>query len=241
LRQIYIVGILIISILLTGCSTSSGSPTTAALSPTQPSIPTSPPTAEATAVPTMAPTSIPTPAPGTMDPVKLGLSSDFVAIPMTDLGKKIPAKFQTIAGFAEDSKNTFQVKWTQFPLENSFAFTNSDSTSSLYGFTVSLPETKDQNLFDSTLMGSFYAEMRLTTYPPDVSKIKDVTVGDKSVAVTAKYKIDNAMWHLNVVVFRINKVGAFVFTLYNETAGSPIDIGKLAQAYADGIKQTSTP
>ena len=172
---------------------------------------------------------------------QLGLGAEFVALSKDDLSQKVPALLLPAAGFEENPDNPFQVKWSQYPVKASFAFANSDNTKFVYGYIVDLPELKDQSAFDASFIGEFFAKMRLTTYPPDVSKIKDITVGEKSVGVTAKYKIENTIWRLNVVVFRIGSVGAFTFTLFVEDAGSPVEIGKLAQLYADKITQSIAP
>jgi len=235
--------ILVISLIgcfaLAGCSSV---PTTTAMVPTE--APTSAPSPTEVPTATVAPTAVqlPTSAPGVISsPDQLGLAADFVPISFDDLALKYPPKLLFAGGIKEEKDQFYPlglIPWFQFPLKARFAFTNSDNTQFVHGFTVALANPKDQSSFDALFVSEFFAKMRLSVlrWTPNAAKIKGVAVGDKSVGVTSSPKIDNTAWTLNVVSFRVGDTGAFVFTLYPASATTPIDIVKLAETYAGTLK-----
>jgi hypothetical protein len=240
MKHILLFATLTLCIALTACGPAAAGPSGAA--PTE--APTSPPPPAAAATSTVAPTAVPTPtsAPGEISSAdQLGLPAGFVPISSDDLALKYPAKLVYSGGIKVEKDQFFPqglIPWSQFPKQAGFAFTNSDNTQFVHGFTVALAGPKDQSSFDALFVSEFFAKMRLSVlrWTPNAAKIKGVAVGDKSVGVTSSPKIDGAAWTLNVVSFRVGDTGAFVFTLYPAAATAPIDIVKLAEMYASTLK-----
>lgn len=238
-RGVLFVAIFVIQFLvLAGCATPAASSTS--LPPTE--APTTlPPTEAPTATATSEPT--PTSAPGEIGSGnQIGLGADFVAVPKDDLAGKMPPELLIAGGLKEWPKSypyySVTPHWLEFPAKASFAFANADSTEFVYGYTVALPDAKDQTRFDSSFVDEFYAKERLEVliYTQDSARIKDLAVGDKSSGMTAKPVVHGFAWRFNMISFRVGSTGAFVFTLYPASADAPIDIVKLAQTYASTLK-----
>ena len=247
-RRTLLVQMLAVCVLgIPSCGAPAAAPSPTAAPPTVPATSAPQPTVAptATVAPTIAPT--PTSAPGVISSGdQLGLAAEFVPISKDDLAQKIPPELAPAAGISEPSKQSSisqtcpgcVIHWFQFPVKASFAFVNADATKFVYGYTEDLSGPKDQSTFDTFFVDNFFANMRLNVlqYTQDAKKIKDLSVGDKSSGVTARPAPHGVAWQLNVVSFRVGSTGAFVFTLYPGAADPPIDIVKLAQAYAATLK-----
>jgi hypothetical protein len=240
MKHAILVIILIGCLALTGCISA---PVTIAVAPTE--VPTTLPQPTMVPTSTVAPTAVPTPtsAPGVLSsPDELGLPTGFVAVAKDDLASKVPAGLLTAAGFKEDKTDPYfatdQLAWFQFPVKASFGFVNSDNTQFVYGYTVDLSGPKDAVTFDARDGEEIVIKTQVALFfaTKNVVRIKDVAVGDKAFGVTAKPIIKHFAWVLNIVPFRLGTTGAFVFTLYPASATAPIDIVKLAQAYAGTLK-----
>jgi hypothetical protein len=175
-------------------------------------------------------------------PDEVGLPAGFAAVPKDELAAKVPPELLTAAGFKEDKTDPYfstdQLAWFQFPVKASFGFANADGTQFVYGYTVDLSGPKDAVTFDARDGEELVIKTQVALFhaTKDVKRIKDVAVGDKAFGVTAKPIVKHFAWVLNVVPFRLGTTGAFVFTLYPASAEPPIDIVKLARAYADTLK-----
>ena len=177
----------------------------------------------ATAAPTIAPT--PTSAPGIISSAEqLGLPAGFVAVPKDDLAQKVPPELLRAAGLKEDKTDPYfstdQVAWFQFPVKASFAFANGDNTQFVYGYTVDLSGPKDAVTFDARNGEELVIKTGVSLFfaTKDIVRLKNLEVGDKAFGVTAKPIVKDFAWRLNVVTFRLDGTGAFVFTLYPAAA-----------------------
>ena len=123
-----------------------------------------------------------------------------------------------------------------------FAFTNAapplylkdNDFQLLYGFSVALKGVEDERAFDDVFGTEFPALQRkaVLNWTPDATEIKGIAVGDKSVGVAAKTTVNGFIWSRHAVSFRVEAVGAFVFTLYPAPMAAPNNIAQIAQLYA---------
>jgi hypothetical protein len=238
MTRICVIAGLVVCLALTACGSAPANPTPAAPAELPTSAPQQTVAPSATVAPTTAPT--PTSAPGVISSAdQLGLAADFVALPKDDVILKVPPELLVTRVLIEDPKNPFHnitaVNWLQFPVKASFAFAKADNKEFVYGYTVTLSDSKDQATFDSTFVEQLYAiEKHTLIYTQDSAPLKDVAVGDKSGGLTTK--LLSGSWGYNVVSFRVGSTGAFVFTIYPGDAQAPIDVVKLAQACAATLK-----
>jgi len=198
----------------------------------------------------VAPTTIPTPFPfptrsalafsyGT----ELGLGYEFQKIWRGyDLTARFPAALVYAAGIKEFRDSTYPdalIPWFRFPAKNNFAFGTSDNTQFVEGSSVLLKDAESQETFDDLFIAQLLPleQKSVSEWTSDVAPIQDVAVGDKSSGIVAQPTVDGFAWRLEAVSFRLGDIGAFVFTLYPAAATAPADVVKLAQVYADSLKQ----
>ena len=215
--------VVLLCLALAGCAGAREQP--AALVPTQ--LPTLPPFSSTSAQ-----------LPGAISGGdELGLGSEFRWICRCDLAKNFPSELEYAAGIKELRTTAHPaglIPWFRFPGNGNFAFVNLDNTQFVHGASVVLKDLERQDQFDAVFVEEFLAAWKLgmLELAPDAVEIGDVSVGDKSVGVTATPMIDGSSWRLNAVSFRKGGVGAFVFELYPAQADGPGDIVKIAQTYA---------
>ena len=228
MKHAYHAAVLLACLALAGCGGASGNP--AAVAPEQ--LPTLPPFSSTSAQ-----------LPGAVSSGdELGLGPTFLSICRCDLAKKLPAGLEYAAGVKELRDATYPtalIPWFRFPVNGNFAFVNGDNTQFVAGGSVVLKDRERQTQFDAVFVKEFPANWKLSLpeLTPDAAQIEDVSVGDTSVGVTANPTIDGSAWRLNAVSFRDGDAGGFVFTVYPATAEGPGDIVKIAQLYAESIKQ----
>ena len=173
---------------------------------------------------------------------QLGLGPELAQICKDCLRTYFPADLDYAAGLKELRNSTYPdglIPWFKYPPQGNYAFVNAEHTEFVEGFTVALKDAERQSAFDDLFVARFFPLMHQTLleWSPESLELKDVTVGDKSSGIVAQPTVSGFAWRLEAVSFRVGDLGAFVFSLYPAGADAPNDIAKIAQLYADSLKQ----
>ncbi len=113
-----------------------------------------------------------------------------------------------------------------FKIESSFLFSDEANTELLYGYTVRLPGSSDQESFDSMVQEYNYG-LIVKNLPMD--QIGDLTRWISGNASEAQL--------IDIVRVRLGNVGAFVFIRYPDGSTPSVAADLLMQVYAESIQK----
>ena len=172
--------------------------------------------------PTFTPTPTPEPDPNAMlNWSEIGLPNTFNAIAAENIG-------------IGEGDEAFSVQLTDgsmksYTIETGFAFATKESSEIVYGYTALFSTDLDRDVFDSVLQkpGMGFSS---------VSDTKDLSIeefGDISRGISGKL---DARQRIDIVNFRLEDIGAFVFIRYPEGSSPPVAVEDLARVYAESIE-----
>jgi len=233
--------LMLFCILLSACGLSpeelaatSSAETAAAASPTP--LPTSTPTPTFTPTPTPTPTLTPTPLPG--PDAKAMINWEALNLPEGYLS------FDHELGFGEgDWIMAAQMEdGTQidYYIESIFTFAE-QWPEAAYGWTVIYPTEFDKDVLDAYIE-IFPDQLAgiVTGFGASLISLIDNTeysdIGDNSAEAWAVYVLDGNWWSFWGATFRIDNIGGFVFLRHSFGDEQFMEIGDLAQIYAQSIE-----
>jgi len=210
-KLLFLMITLTLALLLTGC----GSLTTLFATPTP--TPTHTPTPTLTPTPTITPSPTPTATPTNTPTVTPTPRPDLSQAVLTI--EDLPSGFEAIAleeiGITKDDLSN-----NEFKVESTFAFLEPKNFEFILGFTTLLPSRIDQAGFDLALRNpEFLAESLLQgmggTEILEQNTLPHLNnIGDASAGLTVVANIEGIPMRMDVVVFRRDTVGAFIFVMY---------------------------
>lgn len=176
-----------------------------------------------------------------VEPIEEEIAEETTEEQLPDLSDVIITLQDLPSGFEEIPPATFGLtKETMnqglFKVESLFAFLDSNNFEIIMGFTSLLPTKIDQAGFDLSLgQPDFLLDMFIGGMGEvDILEKGEITgldnIGDKSVALTVVANVEGspAPMRIDLVVFRRDKVGAFIFVMYLEDKIPPAKIGDVA-------------
>jgi hypothetical protein len=168
-----------------------------------------------TPIPPPTPTPTPTPEPDASAPIAwedIGLPSGYLSFP--------PQRYGIGPG-----EIALELNDLEFEIQGAFVFSD-DGHLKVYGYTFDLPSADHVATLDA-LLSDFSALWGGEPIPNMPS------IGEKSAATTDD--IGYGM-RVDVLMFRINGIGAAVLIRHPSDVPAPVDLGQLASVYAESIR-----
>jgi hypothetical protein len=222
--------------------------TETAEAPTSTPTPTNTPTPTVTPTPTSTPTPTPTFTPKPTRTPTMTPTATPTSVPTPDwsgmvlIAKDLPDRFWEMPPEALSFGPGNPSMVSLAPIETAFMLMDEVGNEAVSGFTVMLPTRAEQIDFDEQM--SMYAKAISLGIAvgtgvedlPEPQELPDLQIGDASTGIAMEMPVeDTGAVHLEAVLFRRDKVGAFLFTICMSDQDPTLSIVDLARTLDERI------